>query len=278
MDVQRLAAFTYGDRGGNPAGVVLCDALPEPARMQAVAVEVGYSETVFAARTPRGYRVRYFAPEAEIPFCGHATIALGAALAARDGDDSFKLELNEGEVSVEGRCGVDSYRAAFVSPPTRNSPAPSHLLETAIWLFGLTDADLDPRIPPAIIEAGARHLLLAMNDRAALAAMQYDMQAGAELMREWSLATISLVHAETLERFHARNPFAAGGVYEDPATGAAAAALAGYLQALGIEAGNVEIVQGEDMGVPCLLHAAAPATPGGGARVQGTVRRIEEPA
>ncbi|MET1756114.1 PhzF family phenazine biosynthesis protein [Novosphingobium sp. RD2P27] len=275
MDVQRLAAFTYDNRGGNPAGVVLCDALPDPTRMQAVAAEVGYSETVFAARTPEGYRVRYFAPEAEIPFCGHATIALGAALATREGDGAFKLKLNEGEVTVEGRCGVDGLSAALVSPPTRNCPAPSHLLETALALFGLTDADLDPRIPPAIIDAGARHLLLAMNNRAALAAMRYDMQAGAELMREWSLATISLVHAETLGRFHARNPFAAGGVYEDPATGAAAAALAGYLQALGIEAGDLEIVQGEDMGVPCLLHAAAPTIPGGGARVQGTVRRIE---
>lgn len=275
MDVQRLAAFTYGDRGGNPAGVVLCNALPEPVQMQAVAREIGYSETVFAARTLEGYRVRYFAPEAEIPFCGHATIALGAALAARDGEGTFKLELNEGEVSVEGRCGPDGLSAALVSPLTRNSPAPFHLVEAALALFALTDADLDPRIPPAIIEAGARHLLLALNDRATLAAMRYDMQAGGELMRAWSFATISLVHWEAPCRFHARNPFAAGGVYEDPATGAAAAALAGYLQALSIKASNVEIIQGEDMGVPCLLHAAAPAFPGGGALVQGAVRRID---
>ena len=278
MDAERLAAFTYGDRGGNPAGVVLCDTLPEPARMQAIAREIGYSETVFAARTAEGYRVRYFAPEAEIPFCGHATIALGAALAAREGDGAFRLELNVGQVSVEGWCGTDGLSAALVSPPTRNDPAPSHLIEAALVLFGLTDADLDPQIPPAIIEAGARHLLLALHDRATLAAMRYDMQAGADLMRSWSFATISLVHAEAPGRFHARNPFAAGGVYEDPATGAAAAALAGYLQAIGIEAATVEIVQGEDMGVPCLLHATAPAVPGSGARVRGTVRRIERAA
>lgn len=274
MDVQRLAAFTHGDSGGNPAGVVLCAALPEPARMQAVASEVGYSETVFAARTPEGYRVRYFAPEAEIPFCGHATIALGAALAIREGDGCFRLRLNDGEVSVEGWCGANGLSAALVSPPTRNAPASADLVAAALALFELTDADLDPRIPAAIIEAGARHLLLALHNRATLAAMRYDMPAGAALMRAGSLATISLVHAEAPGRFHARNPFAAGGVYEDPATGAAAAALAGYLQALGLGDGTIEIVQGEDMGVPCLLHAAAPAHPGGGARVGGTVRRI----
>ncbi|WP_062788446.1 PhzF family phenazine biosynthesis protein [Novosphingobium capsulatum] len=278
MDVQRLAAFTYGDRGGNPAGVVLCDTLPESARMQAIAAEIGYSETVFAARTPHGYRVRYFAPKAEIPFCGHATIALGAALAAKEGDGTFELELNEGRVYVEGRCSVDGLCAALVSPPTRNSPPPDGLIKAALTLFTLADVDLDPRIPPAIIEAGARHLLLALRDRQTLAAMRYEMKAGAELMRAWGFATISLVYAETFDRIHARNPFAAGGVYEDPATGAAAAALVGYLQVLDIEAENVEIVQGEDMGVPCLLRVTAPALLGGGARVQGEVRHIKEAA
>ncbi len=276
MEVQRWAAFTYGDQGGNPAGVVLYDELPAPQRMQAIAAEIGYSETVFAAPIAEGYRVRYFAPEAEIPFCGHATIALGAALAALGGNGVFRLELNEGHVSVEGRREPNGLSASLVSPPTRNSLVPTHLLEAALALFNLTAATLDPQLPPAIIEAGARHLLLALNDRATLAAMRYDMRAGAELMRRWGFATICLVYAESLDRFHSRNPFAAGGVYEDPATGAAAAALAGYLQALGIEESkNIEIVQGEDMGVPCLLYATAPAFPGGGARVHGTVRRIE---
>jgi PhzF family phenazine biosynthesis protein len=76
MEVLRLAAFSAGGFGGNPAGVVLCDELPAAAAMQAVAAEVGFSETVFAAPQDGGWRVRYFAPRAEIPFCGHATIAL----------------------------------------------------------------------------------------------------------------------------------------------------------------------------------------------------------
>lgn len=96
------------------------------------------------------------------------------------------------------------------------------------------------------------------------------------VLRKWGLTTISLIFQESPVRFHARNPFAVGGVYEDPATGAAAAALVAYLHDLGItESENIEIVQGEDMGVPCLLHARAPSTRGGSAFVYGSVRDID---
>jgi predicted PhzF superfamily epimerase YddE/YHI9 len=52
-------------------------------------------------------------------------------------------------------------------------------------------------------------------------------------MNEQALVTISLLWNESDEVFHSRNAFASGGVYEDPATGAAAAALAGYLRDIG---------------------------------------------
>ena len=55
--------------------------------MQRIAAEVGYSETAFLAPDGTGrpgrWRVRYFSPLAEVPFCGHATIASGVALAGR---------------------------------------------------------------------------------------------------------------------------------------------------------------------------------------------------
>ena len=49
MDVLRIAAFSDGNIGGNPAGVVIGEALPDAADMQRVAAEVGFSETAFAA-------------------------------------------------------------------------------------------------------------------------------------------------------------------------------------------------------------------------------------
>ncbi|MFS2055677.1 PhzF family phenazine biosynthesis protein, partial [Variovorax sp. CT11-76] len=70
MNVLKIAAFSDGEQGGNPAGVVIAEALPPEAQMQRIAADVGFSETAFAARTGDGWRVRYFAPQSEVPFCG----------------------------------------------------------------------------------------------------------------------------------------------------------------------------------------------------------------
>ncbi|MBW5440140.1 PhzF family phenazine biosynthesis protein [Bradyrhizobium canariense] len=275
MDVQRIAAFSQGENGGNPAGVVLCDALPPADRMLAIAAEVGYSETVFAAPNQDGWRVRYFAPEIEVPFCGHATIALGAALALAHGEGTFALQLNDTAITVTGWRKQSALMAALQSPRTRSAQAPDALVAAALGLFSYSVADLDPRLPPAIAEAGARHLVLALASRQKLAAMHYDLEQGRQLMTAAGLVTISLVHAETDTLFHARNPFAAGGVYEDAATGAAAAALAGYLRDLGWpHGGTIDIVQGEDMGVPSRLRAEISAEPGASIRVSGAARQM----
>ncbi|WP_369059202.1 PhzF family phenazine biosynthesis protein [Caulobacter sp. 73W] len=273
MNVAHVAAFSDGDAGGNPAGVVLCDALPSAEAMQRVAAEVGYSETVFSAREGDGWRTRYFAPEMEVPFCGHATIALGAVLALKHGDGVHTLRLNNSTISVEGRRDGEALTAALQSPPTHSAPASAEQVEAGLALFGYSADDLDPRLPPARINGGASHLVLALNSRAALSAMRYDLTAGQALMRANEWVTISLVHAETERLFHARNPFAAGGVYEDPATGAAAAALAGYLRDLGWpHGGSIEIVQGEDMGARSRLTAAITPEKGASIRVSGAAR------
>ncbi len=275
MDVQRMAAFSDGEAGGNPAGVVIGDALPDADVMQTLAAEIGYSETAFAAPAEGGWRVRYFAPEIEVPFCGHATIALGAALALKHGDGVFALQLNDVRITVEGRRSGSTIAAALQSPPTRSAPAPRRLVVEALALFSYSADDLDQRLPAAVAEAGARHLVLALDSRERLSAMHYDIDAGRKVMASAGLATISLIYAETSCLFHARNPFAAGGIYEDPATGAAAAALAGYLRDLGWPyGGSIEIIQGEDMGVRSRLHAEITRDPGASIRVFGTVRLI----
>lgn len=276
MDVQRLAAFTDGDRGGNPAGVLIADALPAAADMQRIAAEVGYAETAFVARMSDDagdWRVRYFSPEAEIPFCGHATIALGAALAMREGDGVFALALNDAAISVEGRRDGALYAATLTSPPTRSRAASADAIAAALGLFGLTSDDLDVRIPPAEIHAGADHLVLMLKSRATLAAMRYDFDAGRTLMRTRGWVTLVLGVVDTPRRFITRNPFAFGGVYEDPATGASSAALAGYLRDLGWpHEGAIELHQGDDMGMPSRIRAAITDVPGSAIRLSGSVR------
>jgi len=243
--------------------------------MRRVAADVGFSETAFAAPSAEGWRVRYFSPESEVPFCGHATIALGAALAMSRGDGVFTLKLNEATITVEGRHEAGLMSAALQSPPTRSSRATPELLRDALNLFGYSAADLDSSIPPAIAHAGVNHLILPLKSRSRLAQMRYELALGRELMNSAGIITITLLHAQTPRLFDVRNPFASGGVYEDPATGAAAAALGGYLRDIGWpHQGSIEIVQGEDMGMRSRIRAEIPPTPGASIRVSGTARLL----
>lgn len=273
MRVQRIAAFSDGDSGGNPAGVLIAEFLPDETEMQRIAAEVGFSETVFAAPLGDSWRVRYFSPESEVPFCGHATIALGAALALSQGDGVFALTLNQAKITVEGRKEANLIVAALQSPPTHSKSAPPMLVSAVLELFGYSPSDIEPRIPAALAHAGADHLILGLKTRTALSAMHYDLAAGRRLMQAAGLVTIVLVYAETLNLFHTRNPFASGGVYEDPATGAGTAALAGYLRDIGWpHGGYIEVVQGEDMGMRSRLRAEISPDIGTSIRVSGSAR------
>ncbi|MDP2733473.1 MAG: PhzF family phenazine biosynthesis protein, partial [Hoeflea sp.] len=162
MTVQRIAAFADGGQGGNPAGIVLAEHFDDEVRMHRIAADIGYSETAFAVPDggERQWRVRYFSPESEVPFCGHATIALGAALAMHSGDGSFALRLNDADISVEAKASGQSYEAALQSPPTRSASARPDLVDQALALFGYRSDQLDPALPPAEIHAGADHLML----------------------------------------------------------------------------------------------------------------------
>lgn len=136
--------------------------------------------------------------------------------------------------------------------------------------------DLDLKIPPAKIHGGADHVVLALKTRNALARMSYDLKLGRELMEKAGLVTVALVMAESPQLFHVRNAFAAGGVVEDPATGAAAA-LAGYLRDMGWpHGGAINIVQGEDMGMRSLIRTEISEIAGSSIRVSGTARIMND--
>lgn len=285
----RLAAFTTDPAGGNPAGVWFGGTLPPDDEMQRIAADVGYSETAFLAPdgsgTPGRFRVRYFSPLAEVPFCGHATIASGVALtdrglaapADRPGDPArLSLTTNGGLVEVttepdtEGRT-----RATLTSIATSVEDVPAHLLSETLRLLGWQPTELDPALPPAIGFAGARHLILAARDRSRLATLDYPFEAVKALMLAHDLTTIQLVWREGPLMFRARDPFPVGGVAEDPATGAAAAAFGGYLRARGEIAAPVsfEILQGVEMGRPSRLTVSI--EPGeAGVRVAGNAVAI----
>lgn len=163
------------------------------------------------------------------------------------------------------------------SPKTRSEDAPQEYVDKVIASFSLIVDHLDETYPPRFAFAGAKHLILVLKDRKTLADLTYPFDEVKALMAEQGLVTISLLWNESAEIFHSRNAFASGGVYEDLATGAAAAALAGYLRDMGWKGkSEFTILQGEDMGVPSRLLVKYGPQVGESVSVSGEVRHISE--
>ncbi|GAB4230843.1 MAG: PhzF family phenazine biosynthesis isomerase [Elainellaceae cyanobacterium] len=263
--LHRLAAFTTNPNGGNPAGVWVGDALPEPETMQRIAAEVGFSETAFVApATGTNRTIRYYSPEAEVSFCGHATIATGVVLGKSDGDGTYQLATSVGTVPVMVRQRDGNYEASLTSVEPSFTPATEALVNQALAALGWAATDLDPAIPPARAYAGAWHLVLAVTELDRLKNLDYNFDTLKALMLRDGLTTLQLIWQENLNVFHSRNPFPVGGVVEDPATGAAAAALGGYLRAARLITvpTTIFIRQGEAMGRPSQLTVDIPVSGG----------------
>jgi PhzF family phenazine biosynthesis protein len=277
MSVLKLAAFSQNGLGGNPAGVAFYEEMPSAEEMLKIAAEVGYSETAFLVKQNDGWRVRYFAPQTEVPFCGHATIALGAALGERFGENTYKLYLNNSEITVRAEKSDGKVTATLQSPGTSSEEAPKEFVDKILAAFNLKKDDLNPAFPIKFASAGAKHLIIFVKDRKTLADMKYEFETVKALMAEKNLVTISILWQESDSVFHSRNPFPPGGVYEDPATGAAAAALAGYLRDINWT-GNpaFTILQGEDMGMPSRLNVKYGPTKGESISVSGETRHITD--
>src|SRR3954471_10778270 len=143
--VLRYAAFTDDPTGGNPAGVVLDAGRMSPGEMQAVAAEVGYSETAFAApgEADGHYDVRYFSPLAEVLFCGHATIAAAVAM-GQPGELLFHTANGPVTVKSSGRT------ATLTSVEPRVTDLPGADLAELLHALRWSRDDLDPALPPRI--------------------------------------------------------------------------------------------------------------------------------
>ncbi|WP_084523880.1 PhzF family phenazine biosynthesis protein [Nocardia inohanensis] len=280
MGILRYAAFSSDPAGGNPAGVVLDATGLDAADMLATAAEIGYSETAFATpgEDEKTLDVRYFSPLVEVPFCGHATIATAVAYAERFGPGELVFRTQAGPVPVSTRRDAAGKLAAtLVSVPPRSRDIGAGELDRLLAALRWDHPDLDAALPPRAAYAGAWHPVIAARTRERLADLDYDFAALGELMREMDWATVDLVWRERDDVFHARNPFPPGGIREDPATGAAAAALGGYLRELGLVEPPVTLTvfQGADMGRPGRIEVAVPPAPGGVA-VSGTAVPIRQ--
>ncbi|MGB3789318.1 MAG: PhzF family phenazine biosynthesis isomerase [Phormidesmis sp.] len=243
--------------------------------MQAIAAEVGFSETAFVAPAAGSDRtIRYYSPEGEVSFCGHATIATGVKLGEIEGDGTYQLFTTVGKVSVTTKIENELRTASLTSVDPHYSLADDDVVAEVLFCLNWQDSELDASISPAIAYAGAYHLVLAVTKETRLVTLDYNFDRLKALMLNHNLTTLQLIWRESDHVFHSRNPFPVGGVVEDPATGAAAAALGGYLREANMVSAPITFLirQGEAMGRPSRITVTVPKT--GGIVVTGNAVRL----
>lgn len=276
-DILRLTAFSSDPAGGNPAGVLLDARGLDDSELQSVAAEVGYAETAFLIEpelggNPRHSRIRYFSPIAEVPFCGHATIATAIALTERDGAGTFTFETPIGPVSIDTATDADGRSTAtFTSVEPSVSPIDHAVLTALLGLIGIDSSALDVRYPAMLSYAGNTHPIVVLQEQAAFDEFTFDPVAMRTLMdaQGWA-GTVTFLHPLDDSTFEARNLFPVGNIVEDPATGSAAASAGGYLRKLEPAATprRITIHQGRHVGRPSVLEVDIPVD--GGISVTGT--------
>lgn len=185
-------------------------------------------------------------------------------LGETSGDGTYLLSTSVGVVPVAVRTRGAFREASLTSVEPMHTAASDALIAEVLEALRWNRAELDPAIPPARAYAGAWHLVLAVSNPERLAKLDYELAALKAIMLRDGLTTLQLIWRESADVFHARNPFPVGGVVEDPATGAAAAALGGYLRAAGLidTPATILIRQGEAMGRPSRLTVAIPLSGG----------------
>jgi trans-2,3-dihydro-3-hydroxyanthranilate isomerase len=260
-----LDVFTGRPFGGNPLAVILDAERLSAEQMQAIAAEFNLSETVFVlppAKAHGAKKLRIFTPRAELPFAGHPTVGTAFLLAKLGlvlldtADPVIVLEDGVGNVAVNVQLGPDGPRTTRMSVPKMPElgPEPPPAQELAAML-SLSVDDLLPGGSPRAYSCGVPFLFVPVRDREAIARAKIRPDLWEKTVSRWWASSVFVFTFDTEipeSQVRARMFAPAFGIVEDPATGAAASALAGYLCELEGRDGSFrwQIEQGFEMGRP----------------------------
>ena len=248
-------------------------------RLQPIAREFNFSETTFvypATEDGHDARVRIFTPTMEIPFAGHPTI--GTAIALRDAIretggtcSSLILELGVGPIP----CAFEGEEASFTTPvPLEVIALPE--VDLVARALGLpVDKVRTTTHSPTLAGVGIPFVLTELADRAALSAATPATDAIREGAARYpsGLDFPQFAYVRTGGEVDARMFAPLDNIPEDPATGAACAALAALLRDRLGEDVSLAITQGEDMGRTSRIGARATEK---GVTISGTAVRTME--
>lgn len=244
MQLRYFILDVFSDRmfGGNPLAVVFDGEQLDDRRMQSIAAEFNLSETVFVLppSTPQATRgVRIFTPRAELPFAGHPTVGTAFLLASQGECDLASAEpvivLEEGIGNVAVRVFHEGVRvlSTQLSVPRMPEQIAVPSVDMAA-LLSLDRADLHDTVRPQVWSCGIPFLYVPVRDIAAAGRARLRMDLWERQLQHEAACNVYVLAFEAGladAQLHARMFAPALGVAEDPATGAAAAALAGLLAA-----------------------------------------------
>ncbi len=273
MKVYLVSAFTHQGRGGNGAGVVLCEGFPGNNQMQEIAKAIGFSETVFVCPGEDVYTSKFFTPQCEVPLCGHATIAafhlmgyLGY-IRGNEGTVTATQETGAGRLPVciefvRGRPG-----RVFMeqSKPSRLGALDREDLKELCICLGLELADLgienSANTLPEIISTGLPDIIVPVLTKNILDGINPEFERLAGLSRRLGVvgAHVFTMQTENPEfTVRCRNFGPAVGINEEAATGTSNGALGYYLYKRGmLTAGGMACEQGFGMGKPSAIYVRA---------------------
>ena len=229
VTVYHVNAFTKNGNGGNPAGVCLDTAGLSEQQMQAIATQVGFSETAFVLPSMKAhYRLRFFTPANEVNLCGHATIAAFHLLALQGAikPGTYKQETMDGVLDVTVKYGSLIYmkqNPVFVGTVSK---------ETILDALNISLDKLVGRLPIEIISTGEPTMIVPVVSLDALLGLNPDFNAIKQLQLR---ADKSLIYAFTTQTrnssstAHGRMFAPVDGINEESATGVASGAAACYL-------------------------------------------------
>jgi trans-2,3-dihydro-3-hydroxyanthranilate isomerase len=271
-----VLADVFTDRlfGGNPLAVLPDARGIGEADMQLIAREFNLSETVFVlppAKPHHSKHLRIFTPAIELPFAGHPTVGTAVVLAEIGAlgtiTDHIEIVFEEAVGPIAVRITTAPNRPLLATLTTARLPQRQAAVPdtTALArLLGLEPARLMIEgVAPASYSAGVPFTCIPVADRAALAAAAIDRAVWSELLAGGDAPHVyvfTMADWRSGREVSARMFAPAMGIVEDPATGAAAVALAGFLADLQRPPEGErcwQIRQGEEMGRPSRIELAA---------------------
>lgn len=277
LDYFLCDVFTRRALSGNPLAVFPDAGELSEEQMQAIAREMNLSETAFVMRrntlteAARGYRVRIFTVQEELPFAGHPTLGTAAVIRRFVAENrrvgTVRLEENAGVVPVEFDDGESTEEALYGE---MTQPAAElgriHGRELVAAALGLDAWDLSPDLAPQTVSTGMPCCVVALRGVDQLKYMRLNAAKAAEALKATGAMFLYAIARESAGEWQARMQFYGG---EDAATGSAAGCATAYLVGNGVEPAEKKILFRQGLAI------ARPSEIYGRARVEeGKVREV----